>query len=157
MQLVFCGDVWSIFEAITRSVFNALSLYLQCLIHGPPTPSLLSFSVLILFHNLSCCNDRLRQRALCWCLWAEPLRGWDKAKLTSGFSCVTVSFETVSEKAENEGKACSSRGGPPLHFTYWLLLACSCLLLPRAASSNNVILILQTYNIEVIKQHIHPE
>ncbi len=121
----------------------------------PPTP--LSFSVVILFHNLSCCNDRLRQWALCWCLWAEPLRGWDKAKLTSGFSCVTVSFETASEKEENEGKACSSRGCPlytsPLGSSGHAAAGfCLRLLLQIIISSSRC-----KRNTEATKELIHPE
>lgn len=109
------------------------------------TPSL-CFPVVILFHNLSCCNDRLRQRALCWCLWAEPLRDWDKAELTCGFSCVTLSFETSLQEMGEKGRKglFLQRRWPPLHFTSQLLLTCSCWLLPWGASSNKTTLFLQT-------------
>lgn len=120
-----CGDVWltCMHQLYVHSLPPCIYTFFILSFHP-------SFPVVILFHNLSCCNDRLRQRALCWCLWAEPLRGWDKVKLTCGFSCVTASFETVSgkkkKKGKKEGKACSSRGGTSLHSS-WHAAAGFCL------------------------------
>lgn len=105
-----CADVWSACSKQLIFLFQSflqpyLSTFFIPFLHPCHLLPTLIFSVVVLFLNLSCCDDRLRQRALCWWLWAEPLRGWDKAELTSGFSCIMVSFETASEKGENAGKA----------------------------------------------------
>lgn len=59
-------------------------------------------------------------------MWVEPLRGWDKAKLTSGFSSITVSFETASERGDNDGKGRGPLNTLPLGSS-WHAAAGSCL------------------------------
>ena len=138
--------VTTVVEAITHSFFNALfqpNFYVFVILslhpYHPYCPPSLFFSVVMLFHNLSCCNDRMRQWALWWCLWAEPLRGWDKAKLTSGFGCITVSFETFSERRKKR-LGMFLQWWPPLPPP----LLHSCWPFPWAASLKNAIFMLQT-------------
>lgn len=102
--------------AITHTFFTLLFIFISIpissspVIHGSPPPPL-SFPVVSLFHNLTCCKGRLRQWALCWCLWAEPPHCLRKSWADKW---VQLRHSVLSErkKEENEDEACSSRGGP---------------------------------------------
>lgn len=65
---------------------------------------------------------------------ACELRGWERAKLTSGFDCVSVLWNGL-RTGRKSSKGTFLKRWSPFHVTSWLLLACSCWLLPQAASS----------------------
>lgn len=123
---------WTFCNVIKLSFFKGLSLY----VFHPLNPSISSLSHHLLLYFSICHAARLMQRALCWCLQAEALRGWNNVKLTTGFSCVTVLRNGPGQGTTRRPR----RGGSPLHFTSWLLPANSCWVTAQAASFSNKII-----------------
>lgn len=116
---------WTICNVIILLFFKGLSL---CVFY-PLNPSISSLSHHLFYFSI-CHAARLMQLALCWCLQAEALRGWNNVKLTTG---------SVVWNGPGQGTTCRPRrGGSPLHFTSWLLPANSSW--AQAASFSNKII-----------------
>lgn len=111
----------------------------------------LYFSVLLRFHDLSCCNARRSSGH-----YAEPSlsgveikRSWQVGSSASHYPL---------KRPRKGGKwrhGMFLQRWPPLSLTSWFLLACSCWLWPRAVSLNKAANpTWREYNLRTIKKHV---